>query len=159
MAKQKKLEQDAKKAYKKAVSAVDEAKRLAENAGKKPRAKVEALAKQVEVDLKKSAHKKSAQKITAAPVTLTTTKSRDTVAPKTTVKASPKSKAAADYTPPLPHARTVRTKTAGGGTTQVELGAMSIIALRTLAKSKGLTGYTRLNKAALIERLEQASAR
>jgi hypothetical protein len=140
MAKQNKLEKDAKKAYKKAVVAIDDAARLAKKAGKKSRAKVETLAKQVE-NLAAPAKRNAPAK--AAPAK-----------PKTKATAKP----LADYTPPLPHAHTVPAKTASGSIEQVELGTMSIIALRNLAKSKGMTGYTRLNKASLIQRLEEQAA-
>lgn len=48
------------------------------------------------------------------------------------------------YTPPLPHQ---------GGVD--DLHSHTLISLRTMAKSRGLTGISRLSKTALIERLEQ----
>lgn len=139
MPSQKKLEKDATKAYKKAKDAVDDAKRLAVKVQKKAGAKKAAAKKTAKVDALTSqlSESKPTAKKAAVPES----------GPGVTV-----------FTPPLPAAHLVHEPVEGGGTADIELGAQTIIALRTLAKSRGLTGYTRLSKSALIEHIEKASA-
>ncbi|ARC57978.1 hypothetical protein AS850_12910 [Frondihabitans sp. 762G35] len=68
-------------------------------------------------------------------------------------KATTRKRPDALYTPPLPHAITTEVTSDSGSTTEVDLGELTTIQLRAIAKSRRLTGYTRLSKAALVERL------
>jgi hypothetical protein len=131
---QKNLEKTAEKAYRKAKDAVEEAQKAARKLDRKARSKAKNLGK----DLAKAK--------TGAVAKAATTSGK-------TAGGKPPKRADALYTPPLPHAITTEVTSDSGSTTEVDLGELTTIQLRAIAKSRGLTGYTRLSKARLVERL------
>lgn len=163
MASQKKLEATAKKALKKAKDAVAEAQDKAEKASKKSRAK----AAELRTDLKKTSAKaklekaqledakKAIEKKTAAANKSATKKTKvsEKLAKVPTVAAAP----AGDLALPLPHEVTIDVPTKKGGTTKsADLSSLTMIQLRSLAREKKIVGYSRLSKATLVEKLQQA---
>jgi Rho termination factor, N-terminal domain len=123
----KKLEKSAQKAYVRAKEAVSDARQKAKKLDKSARSKVTVLEKQLD---------KPAKTLAAA----STKPSSTLVDP--TVESEP---VPSIYTPPLPHA----------DEEDAELEKLTLIALRSLAKKRGLTNYSQLNKAALIARIHQ----
>jgi hypothetical protein len=136
---QKNLEKTAKKAYRKAKDAVEEAQKAAAKVDRKARTKAKALGK----GLEKSPTKTSASKEAVSTGT----------AGKKSSAGDARTRADALYTPPLPHAITTEVAGEAGRATEVDLSELTTIQLRSIAKSRGLTGYTRLPKALLVERL------
>ncbi len=130
MAKQKKLEKTARKVYDQAKDAVKVAEKAAAKVAKKNRPATAALVG----DLKK------------VKATLKTSKKSGAT---TVAESGLETSSARVYTPPLP-------VTSTGSDAPADLHAHTLIALRTLAKSKGITNVARLNKAALIEKIETA---
>ncbi|AMM20763.1 hypothetical protein AX769_12210 [Frondihabitans sp. PAMC 28766] len=132
MAKQKKLEKTARKAYDHAKDAVKTAEKAAAKVAKKKRPASVDLARDLEnVKASLKSSKKSARSTAAATLGADVTSPADV------------------YTPPLPVPST-------GSDVSADLHAQTVIALRELAKSKGLTNIARLNKAALIDKIENA---
>jgi len=176
MAKTRALEKDAAKAIARAQDAIADARKAAKKLGKKTQARAEGLKAELEKaskaagaakveskksttgskaggtksDSKKSGSKKSGSnksdsKQPEVTASVRAAKAKPGVAAKPAFSAPAPSaasstpSAASALTPPLPHAQ------------PDDLDGLSIIGLRTLAKSKGLTGYTRLPKAALVD--------
>ena len=137
MAKQKKLEKAAKKAFERAEAAVADARRAAEKLDKK---KAKKRVRALEKELATLAGGSSADR---------TDRAADT--------------ADLDLTPPLPSVRdeTVEATVefAGSVTTSVthdpELDQLTVQALRDAARARGLLNVSRLTKGQLIERLSE----
>lgn len=144
MATQRKLEKSARKAYSVARNAVDEAERTAKKLTKKTRAKAAALADRlanVEKVLAKSAARSKQ------------TRDRAAAAAASAARPAPgAAKAGSVLTPPLPDAPAPQVNEASLEA-DVRFTDMNLQALRALAKQRGLTNYSRLNKADLIGRL------
>ncbi|ROS51356.1 Rho termination factor N-terminal domain-containing protein [Frigoribacterium sp. PhB24] len=149
MADQKKLKKSAAKAYDKAEDAVTdaraavaEAKRRAKKLAKKSRPSVKPLENALDdaasglKDAKKTA--KGAGQATKSSTT--------------TTPAEPRS----IYTPPLPDIDETSVQLPDGHDAHVDLHAQTLVALRALARTKGVTNVSRYTKAALIEKIEQA---
>ncbi|NRD26946.1 Rho termination factor N-terminal domain-containing protein [Frigoribacterium sp. VKM Ac-2836] len=148
MADQKKLKKSAAKAYDKAEDAVTdaraavaEAKRRAKKLAKKSRPSVKPLENALDdaaaglKDAKKTA-KGAGEAATGASPT----------------PAEPRS----IYTPPLPEVDETTVPRPDGHDAHVDLHAQTLVALRALARTKGVTNVSRYTKAALIEKIEQA---
>lgn len=143
MAKQKKLEKAAKKAFERAEAAVADARRAADKLDKKKAKKRERALEKELAALTGGAHDASAA-----------TTSRDDGAADVS---------GLDLTPPLPSVRdeTVEATVefAGSVTTTVahdpELDQLTVQALRDAARARGLLNVSRLTKGQLIERLSE----
>jgi len=149
MADQKKLKKSAAKAYDKAEDAVTdaraavaEAKRRAKKLAKKARPSVKPLENALDdaasglKDAKKTA--KGAGQASKGP--------------SSTAPAEPRS----IYTPPLPEVDETTVQLPDGHDAHVDLHAQTLVALRALARTKGITNVSRYPKATLIEKIEQA---
>lgn len=140
MAHQKKLEAAAKKALKKAKESVSDAQEKADKASKKRQRK----AAELRADLRRITAKTKLEKAQLADA-------------KAAAVGGPAKRAVIDDLPlPLPHAVTVAVPTGAGPAESSDLTALSMIRLRELARAKNIVGYSRLSKAALIERLVRA---
>ncbi|HEY8282452.1 MAG TPA: Rho termination factor N-terminal domain-containing protein [Leifsonia sp.] len=160
MAKQKKLEKAAKNALERAKAAIADARKLtakldAKNRKKKKHALDEELA-QVERQVEES--EKRVDGTTTVSGSESASASGSEPAPETPAPAV----AAEDLTPPLPSVvedeNADQTEFVGGGATtphDPELDRMTVQALRDVAKARGLSNISRLNKAQLIERLSE----
>jgi hypothetical protein len=73
-----------------------------------------------------------------------------------TSTSTPPTAARAAYTPPLPHADETTVTDAAGHEEHLDLHAQTLVALRSLARTEGVAGVSRLTKAQLIEKLQQA---
>ena len=60
------------------------------------------------------------------------------------------------YTPPLPEVDETTVALSDGHDAHVDLHAQTLVALRALARTKGITNVSRYPKAALIEKIQQA---
>nr|WP_249407790.1 Rho termination factor N-terminal domain-containing protein [Frigoribacterium sp. CFBP 8759] len=60
------------------------------------------------------------------------------------------------YTPPLPEVDETTVQLSDGHDAHVDLHAQTLVALRALARTKGITNVSRHTKATLIEKIEQA---
>lgn len=144
MAKQKKLEKAAKKAFERAEAAVADARKAAEKLDKK---KAKKRARALEEEL-------AALKSDGGPDARARSASRED---------SDTGTANLDLTPPLPSVRdeTVEATVefAGSVTTSVthdpELDQLTVQALRDAARARGLLNVSRLTKGQLIERLSE----
>ena len=140
MAKQKKLEKAAAKAFDRAEKAVAEARKAAERLDGKKAKKAKKRAKRLEKEL-------------AALLGRGTGPGNDALA----------GAEALDLTPPLPSVRDEgveeREEFAGSVTTSVphdpELDQLTVRALQDVARSRGLLNVSRLTKSQLIERLSE----
>ncbi|WP_396599972.1 Rho termination factor N-terminal domain-containing protein [Frigoribacterium sp. R86507] len=153
MADQRKLKKSAAKAYDKAEDAVTdartavaEAKRRAKKLAKKARPSVKPLENALDdaaaglKDAKKTA-KGAGQASKGASST-----------PSSATPAEPRS----IYTPPLPEVDETTVQLPDGHDAHVDLHAQTLVALRALARTKGITNVSRYPKATLIEKIEQA---
>lgn len=165
MADQKKLEQSAKKALKKAEEAVATAEAKAEKASKRRRSE----AAELRADLEKTAAKAKLEKaqlkdakkaIEKKAAAAKKSRSKKADAAETLAKVPAASVAPAGATTsdlPLPHEVTVDVEGAGGETSQSDdLSSMTMIRLRVLAREKKIVGYSRLSKADLVAQLQKA---
>lgn len=176
MADQKKLKKKALKAYDKAEDAVadarkavDEARRRAKELTKKSRPKVSPLEDALDTaaaglgGAKKEL--KKAKQASEAPSTSGKGSSEGSSASandsasagdsSSTSSATPAEQRSI-YTPPLPEVDETTVQTADGHDAHVDLHAQTLVALRALARTKGVTNVSRYTKAALIEKIEQA---
>jgi len=163
MASEKKLETSAKKAIKKARDAVADAQDKAAKASKKSRSQAAAL----RVDLKKTSAKAKLEKAQLKDAKRAIEK-KSQAAAKSASKKSVASQKLADVSAvpvapagnaalPLPHGVTIEVPTnSGGTTTSADLSSLTMIQLRGLASQKKIVGYSRLSKATLVDKLQQA---
>ncbi|GAA4266901.1 Rho termination factor N-terminal domain-containing protein [Frondihabitans peucedani] len=162
MAGQKKLEASAKKALKKAKEAVGEAEAKAKKASKQRRI----AAADLRSDLQKTVAKAKLEKAQLKDAKQAVEK-KTAVLKKTSSKKAKAAEALADVpTPPaasastrdlpLPHEVTVDVPTADGRSAAADLSSLTMIQLRHLAREKKIPGYSRLSKATLVERLQEA---
>jgi hypothetical protein len=141
MAKQKKLEKAAAKAFDRAEEAVAEARKAAERLDRKKAKKAKKRAKKLEKELAALLGGGTTAAGTGADVPVE----------------------ALDLTPPLPSVRDEgveeREEFAGSVTTSIphdpELDQLSVRALQDVARSRGLLNVSRLTKSQLIERLSE----
>lgn len=159
MAKQKKLEKAAKNALERAKAAIADARKLAAKLDAKNRKKKNALDEelaQVERQVEES------EKRVDGTTTASGSESASASGSEPASEAPAPAVAAADLTPPLPSVvedeNADQAEFVGGGATtphDPELDRMTVQALRDVAKARGLSNISRLNKAQLIERLSE----
>ncbi|MET4051692.1 putative phage infection (PIP) family protein YhgE [Frigoribacterium sp. PvP054] len=172
MADQKKLKKKALKAYDKAEDAVadarkavDEARRRAKELTKKSRPKVSPLEDALDTaaaglggakkELKKAKQASEAPSTSGKGSSASANDSASAGDSSSTSSATPAEQRSI-YTPPLPEVDETTVQTADGHDAHVDLHAQTLVALRALARTKGVTNVSRYTKAALIEKIEQA---
>jgi hypothetical protein len=138
MAKERTLEKSARKAYSTAREAVDKAKKAARKLDKKTRKKAAALE----------------DRLAKVEGSLAGSAARSAPTGERAAAGQGSGTARPVLTPPMPGAPAPRLNEKSPGT-DARFDGVNLQALRALAKERGLTNYSRLNKAELIHRLRE----